>query len=180
MSVRASSRRFLSMEERSGPLAGFGKGAVNRMKEIAITENHLYQKTYRRGARWSGKYVTVCVLKDLSAKRLKKANPQKQFVNRIGLSVPKREGGAVERNRVKRILREGLRAVEREHPLKKGFLVVISTRPGVEKQKSTVIAKELRYVFRKLDMLAPPSVPSQPREAPTPMKPIPSDGANDV
>ena len=130
------------------------------MKEIAITENHLYQKTFKRGARWSGRYVTVCVLKDLAAKRLKKANPQKQYINRIGLSVPKREGGAIERNRVKRILREGLRSVEKEHPLKKGFLVVISTRRGVETQKSTAIARDLLYVFRKLDMLAPPSAMS--------------------
>ncbi len=147
------------------------------MKEIAITENHLYQKTFRRGARWSGKYVTVCVLKDLAAKRLKKANPRKQFINRIGLSVPKREGGAIERNRVKRILREGLRAVEREQPLKKGFLVVISTRPGVEKQKSTDIARDLRYVFRKLDMLASPSTPAKPQEAPVPKTDKTPDGA---
>ncbi len=142
------------------------------MKEIAITENHLYQKAFRRGARWSGKYVTVCVLKDLAAKRLKKANPNKQFINRIGLSVPKREGGAIERNRVKRILREGLRAVERETPLKKGFLVVISTRPGIEQQKSTAIARDLRYVFRKLEMLSPQSTstPTEPREATAPSK----------
>ena len=126
------------------------------MKEMAITENHLYRKTFQRGKRWSGRYVTVCVLKDLAARRLMKAHPQKQYVNRIGLSVPKREGGAVERNRVKRIIREGLRAVEKECPLKKGFLVVISDRKGIETQKSTAIAADLRYVFRKLDMLAPP------------------------
>lgn len=147
------------------------------MKEMAITENHLYQKTFRRGERRSGQYVTVCVLKDLAAKRLRKANPQKQFVNRIGLSVPKREGGAIERNRVKRILREGLRAVERERPLKKGYLVVISTRPGVERQKSTEIARDLRNVFRKLDMFAPPNKPNLPQEAPDSSKdPSPRGG----
>lgn len=131
------------------------------MKEIAITENHLYHKTFQRGKRWAGRYVTVCVLKDLAAKRLKKANPQKQYINRIGLSVPKREGGAIERNRVKRILREGLRAVEKEQPLRKGFLVVISTRKGIETQKSTAIARDLRYVFKKLDMFAPPQAVSK-------------------
>lgn len=140
------------------------------MKEIAITENHLYHKTFQRGKRWSGRYVTVCVLKDLAAKRLKKANPQKQYINRIGLSVPKREGGAIERNRVKRILREGLRAVEKEQPLRKGFLVVISTRKGIETQKSTAIARDLRFVFKKLDMLAPPPTMSSsvPTEATVP------------
>jgi len=127
------------------------------MKDIAITENHLYQKAFRRGQRWSGRFVTVCVLKDLHAKRLMKANPQKQYLNRIGLSVPKREGGAVERNRVKRILRAGLAGVRKKHPLKTGYLIVISTRAGIEKQKSTTVEDELFYIFKKLDMLANPA-----------------------
>ncbi len=134
------------------------------MKDIAITENHLYQKAFRRGQRWSGRFVTVCVLKDLHAKRLMKENPQKQYLNRIGLSVPKREGGAVERNRVKRILRAGLAEVRKKHTLKTGYLIVISTRPGVEKQKSTAIASELRYIFKKLDMFALPSDTSNRQE----------------
>ena len=125
------------------------------MKPYAIKENHLYRKTFQRGKRWSGKFVTVCVLKDLAAKRLKKANPQKQYINRIGLSVPKREGGAVERNRVKRIIRAGLQGVERRYTLRRGFLIVIASRPGIERQKSTAIESELRYVFKKLDMFEP-------------------------
>ncbi|MBQ9779555.1 MAG: ribonuclease P protein component [Clostridia bacterium] len=134
------------------------------MKDIAIKENHLYQKTFRRGQRWSGRLVTVCVLKDLHAKRLKKENPQKQYLNRIGLSVPKREGGAVERNRVKRILRAGLAEVRAKQPLKTGYLIVISTRPGIEKVKSTAVASELRYIFKKLDMFALPSDTSNRQE----------------
>ena len=125
------------------------------MKPIAIRENHLYKKTFQRGKRWSGKFVTVCVLKDLAAKRLKKANPQKQYINRIGLSVPKREGGAIERNRVKRIIRAGLQGVERRHPLRRGFLIVIAARPGIEGVKSPAVESELRYIFKKLEMLEP-------------------------
>ncbi len=125
------------------------------MKPYAIQENHLYRKTFARGKRYSGRYVTVCVLKDLAAGRLKKANPRGEFINRIGLSVPKREGGAVERNRVKRIIRAGLQGVEQHHTLKKGFLIVIAARPGIEKQKSRAIESELRYIFKKLEMLAP-------------------------
>ncbi len=124
------------------------------MKPIAIQENHLYKKTFARGRRYSGRYVTVCVLRDLCAKKLKKANPQKEFINRIGLSVPKREGGAIERNRVKRIIRAGFQDVERHHPLRRGYLIVIASRPGIERQKSTAIASELRYIFKKLEMFA--------------------------
>ena len=123
------------------------------MKPYAIKENHLYRKTFQRGKHWSGKFVSVYVLKDLAAKKLKKANPQKQYINRIGLSVPKREGGAIERNRVKRIIRAGLQGVERKYSLRRGYLIVIAARPGIERQKSPVIESELKYIFKKLDML---------------------------
>ena len=123
------------------------------MKPYAIQENHLYKKTFRQGKRWAGKFVTVYVLRDLAAKKLKKANPQKEFINRIGLSVPKREGGAVERNRVKRIIRAGLQGVERRYQIRRGFLIVIAARPGIEGQKSPAIESELRYILKKLDML---------------------------
>ena len=125
------------------------------MKPYAIQENHLYRKTFQRGKRWSGQLVSVYVLKDLAAKKLKKANPQKQYINRIGLSVPKREGGAVERNRVKRIIRAGLQGVERRYSLRRGFLIVIAARPGIERVKSPVVEAELRYLFKKLEMLEP-------------------------
>ena len=123
------------------------------MKPYAIKENHLYRKTFQRGKHWSGKFVSVYVLKDLAAKKLKKANPQKQYINRIGLSVPKREGGAIERNRVKRIIRAGLQGVERRFALRRGYLIVIAARPGIERQKSPAIESELKYIFKKLDML---------------------------
>ncbi len=140
------------------------------MKPYAIKENHLYKKAFQRGKRWSGKYVTVCVLKDHAARRLRAANPQKQFINRIGLSVPKREGGAIERNRVKRIIRAGLQGVERRHPLRRGYLIVIASRPGIERQKSPAIESELRYIFKKLEMLEPAATPSPVGQA-CPTKP---------
>ena len=130
-------------------------GKESNMKPYAIKENHLYRKTFQRGKRWSGKLVSVYVLKDLAAKKLKKANPQKQYINRIGLSVPKREGGAIERNRVKRIIRAGLQGVERRHPLRRGFLIVIAARPGIEGVKSPAVESELRYIFKKLEMFEP-------------------------
>ena len=76
------------------------------MKNVAVTENHLYNKTYAKGKRFFGKYVRVYVLKDLKAKKIMLANPKKEYVNRLGISVSKKNGGAVTRNRIKRIIRD--------------------------------------------------------------------------
>ncbi len=120
------------------------------MKYTTLKEHHLYNKTFARGARFSGQYLSVFVLRDYAAKRLKKENPEKKAYNRFGVSVSKRVGGAVQRSRVKRILRAGYRAVEPE--LKTGYLIVISPKEGILDVKSTDVEKELRRGFSKLEM----------------------------
>ena len=40
------------------------------MKYTTIKEHHLFGKTFQKGARWSGRYVSVFVLRDYAAKRL--------------------------------------------------------------------------------------------------------------
>lgn len=120
------------------------------MKYTTIKEHHLYNKAFQKGARFGGRLVSVNVLRDYAAGRLAKENPLKKTYNRFGVSVTKKAGGAVERSRIKRILRAGYRAVEPE--LKTGFLVVLSPRNGILGFKSTDVERELRYAFRKLGM----------------------------
>ncbi len=122
------------------------------MKYPAICEHHLYNKAYRQGKHFFGRYVCVYVLKDLRAKKLQREHPQKKLVNRLGLSVSKKIGGAVERNRAKRIIRAGYSEVQNN--LKKGNLIVISAKPEINGKKSTDIAKELKYAFSKLQMVS--------------------------
>lgn len=125
------------------------------MKNIAIKENHLYQKAYRQGKRAVGKTVAVYVLRDYASKRLKKENPQKLFVNRLGLSVSKKIGSAVARNRAKRMIRAAYDPIKPQ--LKTGFLIVISAREAINGKKSTDVQRELETAFRSLDMLIAPN-----------------------
>ena len=122
------------------------------MKFPAIKEHHLYNKAYRSSKRFFGRYICVYVLKDLHAKKLQREHPQKIVVNRFGISVSKKVGTAVNRNRAKRIIRAAYGEMRDE--LKKGFLLVISAKPEIEGKSSADIAREMRYAMKKLDMFA--------------------------
>ena len=122
------------------------------MKFRAITENHLYSKAYSKGKRAVTSALAIYVLPDYQAKRLAKAHPEKRVMNRIGLTVSTKLGGATVRSRVRRILREGLRSLEKEKPLKVGFLIVIAARSSAVKLKSTDIKDHLDTAFAKLGM----------------------------
>ena len=126
-----------------------------KMKFRAICENHLYQKAYAKGKRAVTPAVAVYILPDYAAKRLAKENPMKKTVNRIGLTVSTKLGGATVRSRVRRILREGLRAVEKKQPLKVGFLIVIAARSAAVTMKSTEIEAHLASAFATLKMFSP-------------------------
>ena len=123
------------------------------MKFKAICENHLYAKAYAKGQKQVMTTVVVYVLRDYKAGLLQKQHPQKKGINRIGLSVTKKLGSAVQRNRVKRILRDGYRALEKKTPVKKGYLIVLAARHAALRAKSTQIEQDLSKAFSAMGML---------------------------
>lgn len=127
------------------------------MKFTAIRENHLFVKAYRGGRAVKTKSCAVYVLRDRQARRFMRARPDKQYVNRIGISASKKIGGAVERNRAKRVLREALRLIMAEAPLKTGYLVVIAAREPSTVCKMQDAKRDLQYALARLDMF--PSAP---------------------
>ena len=122
------------------------------MKDIAIKEHHLYNKAFTRGERFVGRLISVHILPDYTAKRRMLAHPQKIYTNRVGLSVTKKIGGAVQRNRAKRIMRAGFRMVRTTENLKTGKLIVISARPAIAGKSSSDICAELSLAMKKLGM----------------------------
>lgn len=125
------------------------------MKLTAICENHLYQKAYTKGKRFVTPALAVYILPDYKAGKLQKAHPQHVKVNRIGLTVSKKIGGAVTRSRIRRILREAYYEVNRNTPLKVGFLVVLVAREKATSMKSTELAQQLHFAMKRLDMILP-------------------------
>jgi ribonuclease P protein component len=72
-----------------------------------------FQQVYERGARIQGRYSTLFVL------------PNNREVTRLGIAATKRLGGAVQRNRAKRLIRE----IFRRNEVAMGLDVVVVPKP---------------------------------------------------
>ena len=70
---------------------------------------------------------------------------------RLGITTSKKIGGAVERNRAKRIIRAAFAAVEPEVP--RGWDIVVVARVKTTKAKSTELAPVLRRQLETLGVL---------------------------
>ena len=123
------------------------------MKIFALRENHLFRKAYAGGKKAGSRSISVYVLKDKHAYRLKKENPEKKTLNRVGISASKKIGGAVRRNRAKRVIREAYRALEKNIGIRKGFLIVIVAHEAATEVKMQDVYRDMQSCLARLGML---------------------------
>jgi ribonuclease P protein component len=79
--------------------------------------------------------------------------PNSRELSRYAFAVPKRVGTAVVRNRVRRRLREALRAL----PVCEGYDLVISVRPEAAAATFQTLLSELKLLLRRAKLIDPPA-----------------------
>lgn len=120
-----------------------GSGS-DRTPRGRLTRSGDFDAVYRRGRSSAGRHLVVYAFVR------PEADPQAPA--RLGLSVSRKVGGAVERNRVKRVLRERFREIESE--LRPGIDLVIIARPGIaeyiEQRGSASVGDRLRELATRV------------------------------
>ncbi len=106
--------------------------------EGLLTKSEQYALVYREGSSWVGGLLVM------------KALPNGLVFSRYGISVSKRVGKAVVRNRVKRLLRETLRLT----PVKAGWDVVFIARPVAAAANYTTLEKSVSELLSRAGLLA--------------------------
>ena len=95
-----------------------------------IKDNKIFLRCFRSGKFVSCGFLTVYFI------------PNKLPVSRFGISVGKKQGGAVQRNRIKRIFRAGYRLCETELPI--GYDLVFAARNDACEKSSDDVVKFIR------------------------------------
>jgi len=116
------------------------KDSARLMKNtVSLKENRIFRQLYGKGKKeFSSLFVVYC-----------RENRTEQ--NRLGITVSKKIGNSVQRNRAKRIIREGYRLSEEK--IKTGYdLVFVARTKTVEATTADVIGC-LYTVLKKMDLL---------------------------
>ena len=105
----------------------------------SLTENRNFMRLYRTGKNAAGAFVAVY------SKR------NNQGINRLGITVSVKLGGAVVRNRIRRRIREAYRVHETE--FRKGFDIVIVARHRAKAESFCVFEQAICNAFRTLGIM---------------------------
>lgn len=106
---------------------------------VALNRNGMFQRLYSKGASCSDRNIVVYFL------------PNRQKINRLGITVSKKTGCAVLRNRVKRLIKESYRLNEKS--IKAGNDIVIVARRNIINASYHDIAASLVKLMDKLGIL---------------------------
>lgn len=110
-----------------------------------------FDRVFRRGARLDGRLFTLLVVANGGV------------LDRLGLAVSRRVGGAVVRNRARRLLRESFRRLEAEG--RPSVDLVVLAKPEIATLTLAEVERELRARLRRIPraaLLAGPG-PAPPR-----------------
>ena len=101
----------------------------------SLKKNADFQNVYQYGKSFANKYLVMYVKKnDLG-------------INRIGISVSKKVGNSVKRNRAKRLMKESYRKIEDKLPL--GYDFIIIARNTINGKKCADVEKSLNSAFKR-------------------------------
>ena len=108
-----------------------------------IKKNHEFARIYKKAKSFATKHLVLYVM------------PNGKPANYIGISISKKLGKAVCRNRVRRLIKEQYRL--KQQTLAQGFNMVIIVRPIAKDVTFNQIGKDLNFLFKKHELFQSPT-----------------------
>jgi ribonuclease P protein component len=105
---------------------------------FSLKKNHDFKLVYNAKKSFANRLLVIYYL------------PNGRDFNRLGLSVSKKVGNSVTRNRIKRLIRESYRL--NEDSIKKGYDIIVIARINAKKSDYKSINSALVHLIKKVNL----------------------------
>ena len=105
---------------------------------LSLKKNFEFRRVFKRGRFYAGKLIVIHTYSN------------NMDINRIGITIGKKAGNSVKRNRIKRLIKENYRLLETD--LKFGYDIIVVYRNVMPVPDFKTIKKEMQYILKKLGM----------------------------
>lgn len=108
-------------------------------KTVPLKKNYEFVRIYKKGRFYAGRFIVLYILKN------------NHRINRLGITVNRKVGKSVRRNRIKRIIKESYRLYE--DFLKDNLDIVFVARISEKLPEYSEISREMKFLLKKLEVL---------------------------
>lgn len=108
-------------------------------KTVPLKKNYEFMRLYKKGKFYVGRYIILYALKN------------NYSINRLGITVNRKIGKSVKRNRFKRLIKESYRRFEKL--VKNDFDFVFVARSCEIMPGFSEIGREMKFLLKKLDLV---------------------------
>lgn len=111
------------------------------MKTIMLKKNYEFQKVFAKKNYYGGKYLEMFVIDN---------NKQSNY---MGIAISKKIANSVQRNKIKRLIRENYRQIEEKIVKGKTYVILWKKKANLENATYYNVKEDIDRIFKKANLI---------------------------